>query len=1039
MQLRVRGWREGVARELRRARAAWTGLRAFKRRNRGQHWPRSPLRFVTSSIGWILAAGMLFLAVLSALTVVSNLVFHEPFLDFTMKGVKRRCDQTGFACTVASSIFFTAGPLLIGSFVFVFARLRLVRRPFLKEARERPTELVETAGEMLGEVVGRDDICNVLQSDLHDREERRPHVVVGGVGIGKTAVLVRLTELLARRGAVPVPIRLRDATEELDFLEMARQAFMRGTQSSQWLAAEAERAWRLFCRTDKIVVIADGLEEALADSPDKRIDQERDQRVRVAVSQARKRGYPLVIASRPHDALSALDAALLPLEPLSHEAALEYIEGGSPISDKHRIGRLVETANVVEAPLYLQILRELHENGQLRPKLINTRGADRVLLRMNLMQLWVEALITGNLDRTARVPLQPAQRAATIWHLAALACCGLAGDKIQVTFDMFETRDPKSPAGKATYHYPTLAEALTRKVGDLSTERTPLSVNMQVAASNGARLGLVEPRTDGVRFTHSIMQAYLGSKLIGEALKDPEFIAAFQAPGRELLVALEMFSRSSQASEPAPASHPSWRAWLREQLCEAAKSAPTAAKALELLAAAVEVDSVDEASDHSGAAHALVSRWKDRTPRDDATRAAKLVGIARTGEAARLLTQTSPPGACGLYQRLQEISWEEEAYPIRLAAVQEIGTGGDVAFGELQARFRDDISEDFAARQGQLKSATGRREVERRYAVQAWLLPMLVGSVGEGDEPPKRLEEWLEVVGKGMPLSIEAALAQGFKFAANRRPEHPHEEAKTRAYLAARAAEMLQSADFWFSRVTLLHALCLWGLSGTLHAPRGFEERRNFRAVVDRWIARDDARPEHRFVLEAANLVVDALESKQPERFIWIDESGIATTVGSRSRQSAPHAMRRLWIPPSAGWLALDTRAQQLVADILILLTLASERGDNPKDRIRNLERINRVELPHCLTQERREHLRPTERAGVTQRQPGDTCKSGCLVAMCPYPPKGELPFELGEAFCRHQRALVRRPARGKRADWQAAPRPELGRFWREMEGRART
>lgn len=993
-----------------------------------------------SSIGWILAAGMLVLAVVSALTVVWSLLFDEPFLGVTMKRVEDRCNDTGFACTVASSIFFTVGPLLIGSFVFVFARLRLVRRPFLKDAKERPTELVQTAGEMLGEVVGRDDICDVLQGDLRDRAERRPHVIVGGVGIGKTAVLVRLTELLARRGAVPVPIRLRDATDKLDFLEMAREAFMRGTQSSHWLATEAERAWRLFCRTDKIVVIADGLEEALADSPDDRIEQERDQRVRVAVSQARKRGYPLVIASRPHEALSALDAALLPLEPLSQEAALEYIEAGRPISDKHRIGRLIETANVVEAPLYLQILRELHENGQLRPKYVNTRGADRVLLRMNLMQLWFDALITGNLDRTARVPLKPAQRAATIWQMAALACCGLAGDKLQVTFDMFETRDPDNPADGPTYAYPTLAKAVAKKVGELSTERTPLAVNMQVAASNGARLGLVESRTNGVRFTHSIMQAYLGSKLIGDALEDSRFTAAFQSPGRELLIALEMFSRSSQAAEPSPTSSSSWRARLRDELCKAGTSAPTAAKSLELLATAVEIDSVDETCNHRHAARALVTRWRDRSPRDDATRAAKLTAIARMGDAARLLTDTSPPGACGLYRRLREICCEEEAYPIRLAATQEIGTGGDVAFAELQARFREDIDEGLSKRQAQLMSATRSREVERRYAVQAWLLPMLVGSVGEGDECPKRLEEWLEVVGKGMPLSIEAALAQGFKFAANRRPEHPHEEAKTRAYLAARAAEMLQSAEFWFSRVTLLHALCLWGLSGTLHAPSGFQERRNFRAVVDRWIARDDGRAEHRFVVEAADLVVGALQSKQPERFIWIDESGVATTVGSRSRATTPQAMRRLWIPPSAGWLALDTRAQQLVADILILLILASERGDNAKDRVRNLERINRAELPHCLTQERREYLRPTEKAGVTQRQPGDTCKSGCLVAMCPYPPKAELPFELGEAFCRHQRALLSgRRARDQRADWQAAPPPELRRFWREMEGRART
>ena len=42
----------------------------------------------------------------------------------------------------------------------------------------------------------------------------RPHLLVGGVGAGKTAVLVRLTEFLAA-GAVPVPIRLRTPETEL--------------------------------------------------------------------------------------------------------------------------------------------------------------------------------------------------------------------------------------------------------------------------------------------------------------------------------------------------------------------------------------------------------------------------------------------------------------------------------------------------------------------------------------------------------------------------------------------------------------------------------------------------------------------------------------------------------------------------------------------------------------------------------------------------------------------------------------------------------
>lgn len=138
--------------------------------------------------GWtvrLAAIALLGLAAASILTVAWNVIFDDPLLGITMKGVKESCEETGFACSVATSIFFTVGPLAVGSFVFVFWRLQRVQRPLVREARERPAELVETVGEIVGRVVGRDDVCNVLQDDLRDNKNRRPHVVVGGVGIGE--------------------------------------------------------------------------------------------------------------------------------------------------------------------------------------------------------------------------------------------------------------------------------------------------------------------------------------------------------------------------------------------------------------------------------------------------------------------------------------------------------------------------------------------------------------------------------------------------------------------------------------------------------------------------------------------------------------------------------------------------------------------------------------------------------------------------------------------------------------------------------------
>jgi hypothetical protein len=164
----------------------------------------------------------------------------------------------------------------------------------------------------------------------------------------------------------------------------------------------------------------------------------------------------------------------------------------------------------------------------------------------------------------------------------------------------------------------------------------------------------------------------------------------------------------------------------------------------------------------------------------------------------------------------------------------------------------------------------------------------------------------------------------------------------------------------------------------------------------------------------------------------------VVSTIGSGSRQVTPHGKRSLWISPSAGWIALDRRAKQLVADVQILLNLA-ERGDTAQGRETRLWQTNRGKLPLCLSEERCEHLMPSQTVGMADiPDPGDECKRRCPVELCPYPPRGDQPYrvELSEAFCRHQATLIKgfRP----RASWQETSWRELRTFWRELEERAR-
>ena len=90
--------------------------------------------------------------------------------------------------------------------------------------------------------------------------------------------------------------------------------------------------------------------------------------------------------------------------------------------------------------------------------------------------------------------------------------------------------------------------------------------DIRLAATWGTQLQLVEAQENAVRFPHSILQAYLGSRLIGYAMADGKFRKeALDNAGRELLIALVMHSRAepkqrtarqpagSDAAAPVPA------------------------------------------------------------------------------------------------------------------------------------------------------------------------------------------------------------------------------------------------------------------------------------------------------------------------------------------------------------------------------------------------------------------------------------------------------------------------------------------------------
>jgi NACHT domain len=1160
---RARGGR--FRRRLRRLRSLlYQPVAKFRKRRRAhpgpppridkkRHWRgSSPLKRGVRVL--VYGGGLLLLAAL-AWAVIAALRHRSFTFD-------NRCQQRALSCSVLASFLVPLLTLALVSALFLLGRLWYLRRRYLRAARSRPQDVVPTAGSIIGDVVGRDELCRVMIADTRDAQTRRPHVVVGGVGTGKTALLVRMTKLLAQQRAVPVAIRLRDAQKSLDFRELARVKLITDLQSSILSDAEGEKVWRQLLKEGRIVVLADGLEEALINPS---TEAERDNLIRLAIRKANKEELPLIIASRPHNPLRGTEAALVELEPLSEEAALDYILRKNSVEDEQRVDWIVETADVTEAPLYLQIARQLHRAGLLvyvsanpGDHQLDTRSVDRAQLRLRLLETWKQAIVNGYFP--PGVALSREDRMAAVEQLSVLACIGLRDDTLQVELEEFEKLVKQSENGPSV---PIIEEA------GRQLRAVHRHFDIRLAATWGTQLQLVEAQENAVRFPHSILQAYLGSRLIGYAMADDKFREeALDNAGRELLIALVMRSRAepkqrtarqptgSDATAPVPAGpiaaeanltvpDPSAPGAARADPATANPSGPdpaeptqaertgpdpaatsasgpdadgsqtqaglsdvrrllrdaarerTDAKALDMYATALEIDSVDPAPEHQDIAKEILANWHAQAERDPRTlQHAKLNLVRRFGEAARTITlrcsgkgsrdsrgthpgpDTGTPGlGRPAYRQLFDIGCAEENYPVRLATAQELGAGGDEALAELgevlglpapapgdQARIEGNSRAqpaDGQQKQGEAGPYSEQREqqeqkkeqedeerTQRQNIMRAWLAPLLFGSATTPSSQRAAtgfLTELLNFVHRQNQqpdrersgLSIEIALAQGFKHAANRRRERPQAYGEARAELTGQAKEMLSACRFWFTRLTLIQALTLWHLPDGENRPD--QPAPDYKELVADWSGMDSHRrrdryDEHPFVAEASRLAVRALETGQPERYMWIDESGVVSKVGSCPAKAHARRKHNLWIPPSAGWTALNARAQQLVADVLLLLNLA-ERG-RPPQRDQRLQQTNKNHLPPCLAEDR-SPLDPTRPLGMAgDFDPGSKCRTGCKFGLCPYPARGGQYYrqELSEAFCRRQqRLLARRAIRTRAAAWQEGSVAQLRRFWKEL------
>jgi hypothetical protein len=882
------------------------------------------------------------------------------------------------------------------------------------------------------------------------------------VGDGKTAVLVRLVELLYDKGAVPVPVALREAKTKLDFKELARNQFLKRIGPSILSEDEGDKVWRELCSRRLIVVLADGLDEALLDASVS--EDERPLLIQTALENAADDNLPLVITSRPERGLERLDAAIIPLEPLPAHRVVDYIAkaplaeaaasgdvealaaamGPAVAADRTQIERVCRTAEVMERPLYLKLARVLNAKGRLA----GITSTTRVEARLELLDTWRSMLVDGELE--GHVPMDLDDRKAAVETAEEMACVALACNTLAIPF---------SDAAESPY---------TSFGSDGLTETKRL-------ADQARRLDIVETVTGGVRFRHSILQAYLGAKRMpdvvnGHGSSDAGYVAdALSKPGRELTMALVMFCLIDGDRARA--------AELRRKLCARALSAMDSDGerhlGFELLAAAYEIHPLADSAGGQILPATAIELWRAESGRkvDVETTEAKLrtigpIAEAGTGRGAAPDENRDPAAMKALW----EICRLDDQYAVRFQAAQALAAGGTVALEALRGNveaIEPAAGETLAYGEAGVP-APDWADV-RRFSVLAWILPGLYASVSADDTElvHDAIEALVNVAvgdaetpGPRLHLGIEAALAQGFKWEANRIPGDG--DRKRREFLVDQALLLLDASEWWQTDMALLQALALWALDRD--APR--------RGDVVKAVRAHRGRDTHPFVRATADLCVAALPSatprpavresarlRGPSRHIWIDDAGVAGKIGPTDLPS--DEVTGLWIPPAAGWSTLDGSAQQLAGDTLVYLNLIEDVDDAAYGALAGPERTERTtrrekrrervyargaELPPCITSP----LRRTTAMAVTRihelNGSEDTTCGECEFKLCPYPQRQKPPFrgELPATFCRAQARAAGDEKLPAWADGLSIPfvrkaaLKSLEGFWRHMEQRDR-
>jgi hypothetical protein len=950
-----------------------------------------------------------------ALAAVTYLVFESP----------GDCSAHVYVCGVTGGVAGIAVAALIGVVGFVWVSRHVLRR-YWRVAKAMPHSLVASADRQpRSEVIAEnarliaETIVPSPTAGLGWRPSWArigawfepllsvpPQLVVGQAGEGKTTLLVELTRLLAEKRYVPVPVSLRDVDSFDGFLALARSAFDNNINEQLASSDEADRIWRWVCWTGRLVVLADDLQ---------RLDVDRT-RLAGAFREAEREKYALVVTSRPDGVGPAFEAWRVPVSQLDTDKALAEA-GGTPEESaamNEELREVIELGELNESRYYISVLTRLSEHEQLSEE---TRfpsadmqvppPARRLATRRWLLDGYAEAYAQGGLS--AGDTLTPAVRAQALTEIAA-TCFASLGEGVEATIEV-------------------------------------ASPGLESAVAAGL---LREPDGEDACIEHALLQSYLTSRHL-EAGSREDWVALVknQAGTPEVRDALLFYAGRPDRAQTAEEVIEALLGCDADSNDEVSIAVAAADLALAAGLTGLEEPLVDALGGASASAGALESRRLveslARIPSDHAIIALWKICDAPTyrvsWEAGSALAGTPKPPGMGRRQR----------------AIQATRVLGET----IRCAIED--GEELADR---LKCGTASTSKRWPHTVDdwdptvrplkrlGWILPVL--AVATDDISVfAHLDRVLPLCGIGATARVrplteqrgpEASIAQGFKAAAHlatwdlREEDEPPTPA-TIDELLRRMTKLYDAAQFWYSRLVLLHGLTDLVIRATREATGDSADVRKASAIIaaaqeappcgavpDGW-ASASPRPadtEHAFVVETATLCSAAIEEivgasragadegalrAIREKHIWDDE-GVA--VGMPSKRLTPKAL-------------------QLLGDVAILLNLNEAGARAPTDEAVTRDRELREDfatnnyLPWCLS-------RGNNRDSLLEDPDG---KCGCAFGRCPYPTNVQRAHrELSKLFCRYARSHapeLSRPWWQSKLDVAAS-----WRFWMAMERKAK-